>query len=121
MKRFHSIATACVLTIAGAGAANAQTNYGPEDEGRRFSDGTRVICEETEVARSTSDPNRLGGTAAGAVIGGLLGSQIGSGSGRTAATVAGAVAGGAVGRNVQGNRQENRGDRVMETRCWRGR
>jgi uncharacterized protein YcfJ len=119
MKHVHSIAAVCLL--AATGLAHAQSTYGPEDEGRRFDDGTRVICESTEVARSTSDPNRIGGTAAGAVIGGLLGSQVGSGSGRTAATVAGAVAGGAIGRNVQGNRQESRGDRVMETRCWRGR
>jgi uncharacterized protein YcfJ len=123
MKHVQSTIAACLLTLTASGVAHAQGQaaYGPADEGRRFSDGTRVICEQTEVARSTSDPNRIGGTAAGAVIGGLLGSQVGSGSGRTAATVAGAVAGGAIGRNVQGNRQESRGERVTETRCWRGR
>jgi len=120
MNRTIQIASACLLSFAAAGMAQAQT-YGPEDKGRTFSDGTRVICEDVEVARSTSDPNRIGGTAAGAVIGGLVGNQVGSGSGRKVATVAGAVAGGAIGRNVQGNRQEERGDRVVETRCRRGR
>lgn len=130
MMRFHHIAIACVLSVAAAGCAQtpmqaqpqpqAQT-YGPQDEGRTFSDGTRVICEDTEVAGSTSDPNRIAGTAAGAVIGGLVGNQVGSGSGRRLATVGGAVAGGAVGRNVQGNRQAAQGETVVETRCWRGR
>lgn len=120
MDNVTRLASVALLAIAASGTAQAQI-YGPEDEGRRFGDGTRVICEEVEVARSTNDPNRIGGTAAGAVIGGLLGSQVDSGDGRKAATVAGAVAGGAIGRNIQGNRQEQRGDRVVETRCWRGR
>ena len=120
MNTITRIASACLLSFAAAGVATAQ-DYGPEDEGRRFDDGTRVICDDVEVARSENDPNRVGGTVAGAVIGGLVGNQVGSGSGRKVATVAGAVAGGAIGRNVQGNRQESRGDRVVETRCWRGR
>lgn len=116
MHRIRCIAVASLL-VAG-GASHAQT-YGPQDEGRRFSDGSRVVCEDVEVRRATSDPNRIGGTAAGAVIGGLVGSQIGSGSGRDVATIGGAIAGGAIGRQVQGNRQESRGDRVVETRCQR--
>lgn len=80
-----------------------------------------MVCDDVEVQRNTSDPNRIGGTAAGAVIGGLVGNQIGSGSGRKIATVGGAVAGGAIGRNVQGNRQEANGNRVVETRCERVR
>lgn len=134
MMRLHHIAIASALTVAVAGCAYSQTPvrsqhayapagqaYGPEDEGRTFADGTRVICDDVEVARGSSDPNRIAGTATGAVIGGLVGNQIGSGDGRKLATAAGAVAGGAIGRNVQGNRQEARGDRVVERRCWRGR
>ena len=134
MMRLHHIAIASALSIAAAGCAHSQAPvrsqqvyapqsqaYGPQDEGRTFADGTRVICDEVEVARSTSDPNRIAGTATGAVIGGLIGNQIGDGDGRKLATAAGAVAGGAIGRNVQGNRQEARGDRIVETRCWRGR
>lgn len=110
--------TLAALALAIAGTAQAQT-YGPQDEGRRFDDGSRVVCDEVEVHRATSDPNRIAGTAAGAVIGGVVGSQVGSGSGRDLATIGGAIAGGAIGRQVQGNRQEARGDRITETRCQR--
>lgn len=116
IRTFLLCATA--LTLAATATVHAQT-YGPEDEGRRFDDGSRVVCKDVEVQRNSSDPNRVGGTVAGAVIGGLVGNQIGSGSGRKLATVGGAVAGGAVGRNVQGNRQETTGDRIVETRCDR--
>ena len=105
--------------LLGAGVAGAQQTYGPEDEGRRFSDGSRVVCEEVEVAQNTKDPNRIAGTATGAVIGGLLGNQVGGGKGKKLATVGGAVAGGAIGRNIQGNNQERRGQRQVETRCER--
>lgn len=114
----------CLGALMTATAAVAQTTsstrvYGPEDEGRRFEDGSRVVCKDVEVQPGTKDPNRIAGTATGAVIGGLLGNQIGSGSGRKAATVGGAVAGGVIGRNVQGNRQEERGERIVERRCER--
>jgi outer membrane lipoprotein SlyB len=115
--RIHTTLAAAALALV-ATTAHAQT-YGPDDEGRRFDDGSRVVCEEVEVREGSSDPNRVGGTVAGAVIGGLVGNQVGSGSGRKLATVGGAVAGGAIGRNIQGNRQEARGDRVVETRCDR--
>lgn len=124
MMRLHHIAIASVLSVAAAGCASSPDRnyaYGPEDEGRTFADGTRVLCEDVAVPRDQADPNRIIGTAAGAVIGGVVGSQIGSGSGRTAATVGGAVAGGAIGRTVQGNRQDAQGDHVIERRCRRGR
>jgi uncharacterized protein YcfJ len=117
MKPIHGIAIA-TLTLAVMPLAHAQT-YGPQDEGRRFDDGSRVVCDEVEVRRADKDPNKIAGTAAGAVIGGVIGSQVGSGRGRDLATVGGAIAGGAVGRNVQENRQEQRGDRVVEERCQR--
>jgi uncharacterized protein YcfJ len=99
-------------------AAAAQT-YGPQDEGRRFDDGSRVVCKNVEVRQNSRDPNRVAGTAIGAVIGGLLGNQVGSGNGKKVATVGGAVAGGAIGRKVQGNQQETKGDRIVERRCER--
>jgi uncharacterized protein YcfJ len=108
-----------LMTAATAAAQTGQRIYGPEDEGRRFEDGSRVVCKDVEVRPGTKDPNRIAGTATGAVIGGLLGNQIGSGSGRKAATVGGAIAGGAIGRNVQGNRQEDRGERIVERHCER--
>ncbi|MDH5823082.1 glycine zipper 2TM domain-containing protein [Luteimonas sp. RD2P54] len=111
----------CLGALALAGAAAAQPAYGPEDEGRRFDDGSRVVCEDVEVQRNSTDPNRVGGTVAGAVIGGLVGNQVGSGDGRKLATAGGAIAGGAIGRKVQGDRQEAAGDRIVETRCQRVR
>jgi len=99
-------------------AAAAQT-YGPEDEGRRFNDGSKVVCKNVEVQKNSKDPNRVAGTAIGAVVGGLLGNQVGSGSGKKVAIVGGAVAGGAIGRKVQGNSQEDKGDRIVERRCER--
>ena len=99
-------------------AAAAQT-YGPQDEGRRFDDGSRVVCKNVEVRQNSRDPNRVAGTAIGAVSGGLLGNQVGSGNGKKVATVGGAVAGGAIGRKVQGNQQETKGDRIVERRCER--
>lgn len=100
--------------------AQAQT-YGPEDEGRRFNDGTVVRCHKEEVRKNSSDPNRVAGTVTGAVVGGVLGNQIGGGKGRTLATVGGAVAGGATGRYIQGRSQQNNGDRVVQTVCERTR
>lgn len=117
MKTLHGIALA-TITLALAPLAQAQ-HYGPEDDGRRFDDGSRVVCEDVEVRKADRDPNRIAGTAAGAVIGGVIGSNVGSGRGRDLATVGGAIAGGAVGRKVQGNQQTQRGDRVVEQRCER--
>ncbi len=101
--------------LAASSVAGAQT-YGPRDEGRRFNDGSRVVCKNVEVQRN-SRSNRIAGTATGAVIG-LLGNQVGGGNGKLA-TVAGAVAGGAAGRQIQGNSQQKNGDRVVERRCER--
>jgi outer membrane lipoprotein SlyB len=120
MQTIHRLLIATALAGAIATPALAR-EYGPEDAGRRFNDGSRVVCKKVEVQRNSRDPNRIGGTVAGAVIGGLVGNQIGSGNGRKLATVGGAVAGGAVGRHVQGKRQESRGDRVVEQRCERVR
>ncbi|MET0581760.1 MAG: glycine zipper 2TM domain-containing protein [Pseudoxanthomonas sp.] len=93
--------------------------YGPEDEGRRFNDGSKVVCKNVEVQKSSKDSNRILGTATGAVVGGLLGNQVGGGSGKKVATVGGAVAGGLIGRKVQGDAQEKKGERVVERQCER--
>lgn len=119
--RILPIPLASTLLVAGmlvANGAHAQT-YGPRDEGRRFDDGSRVVCHKVEVANNARDQNRIAGTATGAVVGGLLGNQVGKGNGRKLATVGGAVAGGLVGRNVQGRNQERNGQRVVQTRCER--
>lgn len=115
--RFGAVIASVGLLLASA--AQAQDRYGPRDEGRRFNDGSRVVCKKVEVANDARDRNRIAGTATGAVVGGLLGNQVGKGNGRKLATVGGAVAGGLVGRHVQGRNQEKNGRRVVETRCER--
>ncbi len=109
----------CLGALLAASAGAAAQSYGPRDEGRRFDDGSRVVCRNVEVQRNSKDSNRVAGTATGAVVGGLLGNQVGGGNGKKLATVAGAVAGGAAGRNIQGRQQEKNGDRVVERRCER--
>lgn len=116
MKTFRT--TMCIGTLLLSGSAFAQ-QYGPQDEGRRFNDGSKVVCKNVEVQRSSKDSNRILGTATGAVVGGLLGNQVGKGNGKKAATVGGAVAGGLIGRKVQGNSQEKKGERVVERQCER--
>ncbi|KAB7767831.1 glycine zipper 2TM domain-containing protein [Xanthomonas maliensis] len=119
MKTRNSMLGVSLIGLMAASAlAQAQT-YGPQDEGRRFNDGTRVHCRNVAVQKNATDPNRIGGTVAGAAIGGLLGNQIGGGDGKKLATVAGAVAGGATGRYVQGRRQETNGNRQVERVCER--
>lgn len=64
------------------------------------------VKQQPQQAQS-SDPNKLLGSAAGAVVGGLLGNQVGGGSGKKIATAVGAIGGGLAGREVQ-DRVENR-------------
>ncbi|MBF8221157.1 glycine zipper 2TM domain-containing protein [Halomonas sp. 328] len=85
----------------------------------RRSEVPREVCEEVVTYRQapTQDPNRLVGTAAGAIVGGLLGNQVGGGSGRKLATVAGAVGGGLAGREVQNRVEANQVQPVTERQC----
>lgn len=116
MKMTTSILCAGMLLFSGTAFAQ---QYGPQDEGRRFNDGSKVVCKNVEVQRNSKDSNRILGTATGAVVGGLLGNQVGKGNGKKVATVGGAVAGGLIGRKVQGNAQEKKGERVVERQCER--
>ena len=116
MKTFRTMV--CIGTLLLSSTALAQ-QYGPRDEGRRFNDGSKVVCKNVEVQRNSKDSNRILGTATGAVVGGLLGNQVGKGNGKKVATVGGAVAGGLIGRKVQGDSQERKGDRVVERQCER--
>ena len=79
----------------------------------------REVCDEVVVNEQApvKDPNRIAGTAIGAVAGGLVGSQIGGGSGKTLATIAGAAAGGYAGHEVQKGMQEKDTVSRTETRC----
>ena len=79
----------------------------------------REVCEDVVVTEQApvKDPNRIAGTAIGAVAGGVLGNQIGGGTGKTLATVAGAAAGGYAGNQVQKNMQEKDTVSRTERRC----
>lgn len=79
----------------------------------------REVCEDVVVTEQApvKDPNRIAGTAIGAVAGGLLGNQVGGGTGKTLATVAGAAAGGYAGNQVQKNMQEKDTVNRTEQRC----
>lgn len=109
MKRLAISAFALALAAGFAGLVQAQSNSSPN---------TRVVCEDVQVREThTNDPNRITGTAIGAVAGGVVGNQIGGGRGRTLATVGGAVAGGVVGNQVQRNNQNNNATVRTERRC----
>ncbi|MET0808775.1 MAG: glycine zipper 2TM domain-containing protein [Pseudoxanthomonas sp.] len=116
MKKIITSLLAATLLLSVTAFARS---YGPADEGRRFNDGSKVVCKNVEVRRSSKDSNRIIGTTTGAVIGGLLGNQVGGGNGKKAATVGGVVAGGLIGRKVQGDSQAKKGDRVVERQCTR--
>lgn len=109
----RSVALAGLILVAAPALAQ---QYGPQDEGRRFNDGTRVVCRDVQVERQSRDPNKVAGTVGGAVAGGLLGNQVGGGSGKKAATVGGALVGGYAGRRIQENHQQKA---VIERRCER--
>ncbi|MDW5376888.1 glycine zipper 2TM domain-containing protein [Halomonas sp. HP20-15] len=79
----------------------------------------REVCEAVAVThqRPVKDPNRIAGTAVGAIVGGVLGNQVGGGSGKKIATAAGAVAGGLAGREVQQRMQQGEAYTTTEQRC----
>lgn len=54
MKTIQRVMCMGALVAASFGAA-AQT-YGPKDEGRRFNDGSKVVCKNVEVQRNAKDP-----------------------------------------------------------------
>lgn len=37
-------------------SATAAQTYGPQDEGRRFDDGSRVVCKNVEVRQTAAIP-----------------------------------------------------------------
>lgn len=111
------IAGAVAVTALGGVAGYKALNSGPEYADvlavKPVTETTKTpkeICEDVVVNEQApvKDPNRIAGTAVGAVAGGLLGNQVGGGSGKTIATVAGAAAGGYAGNQVQKNMQEKR-------------
>lgn len=120
------IAGAVAVTAIGGVAGYKALNPEPEfaevlavEPVKETTKTPREVCDEVVVNEQApvKDPNRIAGTAIGAVAGGLVGSQIGGGSGKTLATIAGAAAGGYAGHEVQKGMQEKSTVSRTETRC----
>lgn len=117
-----AVAVTAIGGVAGYKALNPEPEFAEVLASKAVTETTKTpkqVCEDVVVNEQApvKDPNRIAGTAIGAVAGGLLGNQVGGGKGRTLATVAGAAGGGYAGNQVQKNMQE--GDTVSrtETRC----
>jgi uncharacterized protein YcfJ len=68
--------------------------------------------EEVKVEAEKTDPNAIGGTAAGAVVGGAIGHNVGDSN---LATAAGAAAGAFIGRKIQKKVQDNHAEERTTT------
>jgi uncharacterized protein YcfJ len=117
-----AIAVTAIGGVAGYKALNPEPQFADVLAIEPVTETTKTpkqVCDDVVVKEKApvKDPNRIAGTAIGALAGGLLGSQIGGGSGRTLATVAGAAAGGYAGNQVQKNMQEKDTVSRTETRC----
>ena len=117
-----AVAVTAIGGVAGYKALNPEPEFAEVLAVEPVSETTktpREVCSDVVVNEQApvKDPNRIAGTAVGAVAGGLLGNQVGGGTGRTLATVAGAAAGGYAGNQVQKNLQEKNTVSRTETRC----
>ena len=117
-----AIAVTAIGGVAGYRALNPEPEFADVLAVKPVTETTktpREVCDDVVVNEQApvKDPNRIAGTAVGAVAGGLLGNQIGGGSGKTIATVAGAAAGGYAGNQVQKNMQEKDVVSRTERRC----
>ena len=117
-----AVAVTAIGGVAGYKVLNPEPEFADVLAVKPVTETTKTpkqVCNEVVVNEQApvKDPNRIAGTAIGAVAGGLLGHQIGGGTGRTLATVGGAAAGGYAGNQVQKNMQENKTVSRTETRC----
>jgi uncharacterized protein YcfJ len=117
-----AVAVTAIGGVAGYKALNPEPKFAEVLAVEPVTETTKTpkqVCDEVAVSEQApvKDPNRIAGTAIGAVAGGVVGSQIGGGSGRTLATIAGAAGGGYAGNQVQKNLQEKNTVSRTETRC----
>ena len=117
-----AIAVTAIGGVAGYKALNPEPGFANVLAVEAVTETTKTpkeVCHDVTVNEQApvKDPNRIAGTAIGAVAGGLLGNQVGGGDGRKLATVAGAAAGGYAGNQVQKNMQEKDTVSRTETRC----
>ena len=117
-----AVAVTAIGGVAGYKALNPEPEFAEVLAVEAVTETTKTpkeVCSDVVVNEQApvKDPNRIAGTAIGAVAGGLVGSQIGGGSGKTLATVAGVAAGGYAGNQVQKNMQEKSTVQRTERRC----
>lgn len=117
-----AVAVTAIGGVAGYKALNPEPEFAEVLAVEPVTETTKTpkeVCSDVVVNEQApvKDPNRIAGTAIGAVAGGLVGSQIGGGSGKTLATVAGVAAGGYAGNQVQKNMQEKSTVQRTERRC----
>ena len=77
MKTIRTIVLTGAMLLSATAFAQ---QYGPQDEGRRFNDGSKVVCKNVEVQRSSKDSNRILGTATGGPVPKHRGAHPGGGS-----------------------------------------
>ena len=117
-----AVAATAIGGVAGYKALHPEPKFADVLSAKPITETTKTpkqVCHDVAVQEQApvKDPNRIAGTAIGAVAGGVIGHQIGGGTGRTLATVAGAAAGGYAGNQVQKNMQEKDTVSRTETRC----
>ncbi|MDP1645559.1 MAG: glycine zipper 2TM domain-containing protein [Thiobacillus sp.] len=117
-----AVAVTAIGGVAGYKALNPEPEFAEVLAVKPVTETTKTpkkVCDDVVINEQApvKDPNRVAGTAIGAVAGGLLGNQVGGGSGRTLATIAGAAAGGYAGNQVQKNMQEKNTVSRTERRC----
>jgi len=76
-------------------------------------------CHDASVTRQKpiKDPNRLAGTAIGAIAGGVLGNELGGDGSNTGAKIVGAAVGGLAGNKVQQSMQQGATYTTTESVC----
>lgn len=117
-----AVAATAIGGVAGYRMLNPQPDFAEVLASEAVTETVRTPREEcsdvvVNEQAPVKDPNRIAGTAIGAVAGGVLGNQVGGGTGKTLATVAGAAAGGYAGNQVQKNMQEKDTVSRTERRC----
>ncbi|MDP2057323.1 MAG: glycine zipper 2TM domain-containing protein [Thiobacillus sp.] len=117
-----AVAVTAIGGVAGYKALNPEPEFAEVLAVKPVTETTKTpkkVCDDVVINEQApvKDPNRVAGTAIGAVAGGLLGNQVGGGSGRTLATIAGAAAGGYAGSQVQKNMEEMNTVSRTERRC----
>lgn len=115
-------AATAIGAVAGYKSIAEQTRYArvlSVQEVTRTVETPRRSCTSESVVRRVPprDPDRIAGTALGAVVGGVIGNQVVHGDARPLATIAGAAGGGYAGNRIQQRMQQGNTYVASEPRC----